>query len=82
VSLPIGPKPTPRRFHEARWDEPIVLELDTPGERGFLPSTAEPELLAAVADRLEAVPGSLRRTTPVGGDCDGCYPASSRRDND
>ena len=64
MSLPIGPKPTPRRFHEARWDEPIVLELDTPGERGFLPSTAEPELLAAVADRLEAVPGSLRRTTP------------------
>ena len=29
--LPIGPKPVPRRFHQARWDEPIIFELSTPG---------------------------------------------------
>jgi len=61
VSLPIGPKPTIRRFHEARWDEPIVFELDTPGERGVLPSRVEPE----IADHLAALPAALRRTAPA-----------------
>jgi glycine dehydrogenase subunit 2 len=25
-----------RDFHQARWDEPIIYELSTPGERGVL----------------------------------------------
>ena len=25
-----------RDFHEARWDEPIIMELGSPGERGVL----------------------------------------------
>ena len=25
-----------RDFHEARWDEPIIMELGNPGERGVL----------------------------------------------
>jgi glycine dehydrogenase subunit 2 len=64
VSLPIGPKPALRRFHQARWDEPIIFELDTPGERGVLPSRPEPDLAGAAEDRLAALPPLLRRTSP------------------
>ena len=32
MSLPIAPKPGIRRFHQARWDEPLVFELSTPDE--------------------------------------------------
>ena len=32
----IAPKPLPRRFHQARWDEPIIFELSVPGARGVL----------------------------------------------
>ena len=27
---------TDRDFHEARWDEPIIMELGNPGERGVM----------------------------------------------
>ncbi len=64
VSLPIAPKPSLRRFHEARWDEPIVFELSTPGERGVLVSRPEPDLLSTVGDVVAALPTSLRRKTP------------------
>lgn len=59
MSLPIAPKPNLRRFHEARWDEPIIFELDTPGERGVIPSRAEADL----APIGETLPDGLRRTT-------------------
>ncbi len=25
-----------RKFHQAKWDEPIIFELSQPGERGVL----------------------------------------------
>ena len=31
-----------RNFHEARWDEPIIFEMSTPGERGVLPPAPDP----------------------------------------
>ena len=31
-----------RDFHEARWDEPIIMELGSPGERGVLVPKADP----------------------------------------
>jgi glycine dehydrogenase subunit 2 len=64
VSLPIAPKPALRRFHQARWDEPIVFELHTPGERGVLVSRAEPGVVAAVGDVVAGLPASLRRAAP------------------
>lgn len=64
MSLPIGPKPPVRRFHQARWDEPIVFELSASGERGVLVSRAEPGVRAAVGDVVAALPASLRRTVP------------------
>jgi len=58
---PIGPKPMPRRFHQARWDEPIIFELSQPGSRGVLPPPVEPGILDAVGDPAAALPNSVRR---------------------
>jgi len=32
----VSPKPMPRRFHQASWDEPVIFELSQPGARGVL----------------------------------------------
>ena len=64
MSLPIAPKPALRRFHQARWDEPIVFELHTPGERGVLVSRPEAGVREAVGDVVAALPASLRRSAP------------------
>ena len=32
---------TNRDFHEARWDEPIIMKLGNPGERGVLVPKAD-----------------------------------------
>ncbi len=61
MSLPIAPKPAIRRFHQARWDEKIIFELSTPGERGVLVSRPEPALSTTVGDVLAALPAGLRR---------------------
>jgi glycine dehydrogenase subunit 2 len=54
----------PRRFHEARWDEPIVLEMGSPGERGYVPPAVEPAIADAVGDAASIIPPSMRSTTP------------------
>lgn len=33
-----------KEFHQARWNEPIVMELSVPGERGVLLPGLEKEL--------------------------------------
>ena len=33
----VAPKPALRRFHQARWDEPVIFELSSAGQRGVLP---------------------------------------------
>lgn len=63
MSLPVAPKPSPRRFHQARWDEPIVFELHCPGERGVVVSPVEPGVRKAVGDVLSALPEGLRRAS-------------------
>jgi glycine dehydrogenase subunit 2 len=52
-----------RRFHQARWDEPVIFELSSPGQRGLLLPTVEPEMQAAVGDPLAELPASMRRTS-------------------
>lgn len=64
MSLPVAPKPSPRRFHQARWDEPIVFELHNPGERGIAVTPVEPGVRAVVGDVLADLPAGLRRETP------------------
>ncbi|WP_242086895.1 aminomethyl-transferring glycine dehydrogenase subunit GcvPB [Microbacterium lacticum] len=64
MSLPIAPKPRPRRFHQASWDEPILFELSTPGERGVIVSPVEADVRAAVGDVVADLPDGMRRATP------------------
>ena len=61
---PIARKPTPRRFHQARWDEPIIFELSQPGERGVLMPTADPLIEEEVGDGLSALPPDILRQEP------------------
>ncbi|MDO8209032.1 aminomethyl-transferring glycine dehydrogenase subunit GcvPB [Conexibacter sp. CPCC 206217] len=49
------------RYHAARWDEPVVLELGREGRRGMLVGAAEPDVVAAVGDGAALVPEGVRR---------------------
>jgi glycine dehydrogenase subunit 2 len=62
--LPIGPKPMPRRFHQARWDEPIIFELSTPGARGVLPPETEAGISALVGNPAATLPPGVGRAAP------------------
>jgi len=55
---------TLRPFHQARWNEPVILETSSPGERGILVPEPEDELRGAVGDPLARVPEALRRAEP------------------
>jgi glycine dehydrogenase subunit 2 len=50
-----------RRFHQARWDEPIIFELSQPGQRGVLVPEVEPEIREEVGDVLATLPDGMRR---------------------
>ena len=52
------------RFHQARWNEPIIFELDSPGERGFTVPHACDEIARAVGDGCNRIPAQLRRNAP------------------
>ena len=45
-----------RPFHQASWNEPIILEQTSPGERGFVPPETEREIAEAVGDGVSAIP--------------------------
>ena len=57
-------KPNLRRFHQARWDEPIIFELSCKGQRGILVPEVEDEIGDAVGDVLAALPDKMRRQQP------------------
>ncbi|MBL1101769.1 aminomethyl-transferring glycine dehydrogenase subunit GcvPB [Streptomyces sp. 205] len=57
-------KPRLRRFHQARWDEKLIFELGSPGERGVLIPAPDPQVAAEVGDPAAALPTALRRTVP------------------
>lgn len=50
-----------RDFHEARWDEPIIMELGNPGERGVLVPKASEEVQKAAGTAEQILPENLRR---------------------
>jgi glycine dehydrogenase subunit 2 len=54
-------KPNLRRFHQARWDEPVIFELSQPGQRGVLLPEAESEVRDIVEDVLSTIPETMRR---------------------
>lgn len=54
-----------RRYHQARWDEPVIFELSQRGERGILIPELEPEVSAATENVLSNLPkGMLRSQAP------------------
>ncbi len=59
-----GRQPALRRFHQARWDEPIIFELSREGQRGILVPEVEAEIREQVGDVLATVPEQMRRKQP------------------
>ena len=57
-------KPLLRRYHQARWDEPLIFELSSKGERGILPPEVEKGIRDKVGDVLGALPEGMRREQP------------------
>jgi glycine dehydrogenase subunit 2 len=53
-----------RNFHQAKWDEEVIFELSTPGERGILVPEVEPEIKALAGNGLSSVPENMRRKEP------------------
>lgn len=56
-------KPNLRRFHQARWDEPIIFELSQAGERGILVPEVEDAIDAAIGNSGTSLPPGMRRKT-------------------
>lgn len=57
-------RPHLRRYHQARWDEPVIFELSQPGERGILVPELEREVAAATETALACLPPGMRRSEP------------------
>jgi len=57
-------RPRIRRFHQAKWDEPIIFELSQEGARGILVPQAEEEVKSEVGDVLSSIPQGVRRKRP------------------
>ena len=64
MSAKIGQKPSPKRFHQAQWDEPIIFELSQPGQRGILLPEVEKAIQDQVGDVAASLPDPLRRKNP------------------
>ena len=57
-------KPNLRRFHQARWDEPIICELSCEGQRGILVPEVEDAMRSEIGDVLATLPEKMRRKQP------------------
>lgn len=53
-----------RNFHQAKWDEEIIFELDTPGQCGVLTPQIEPEIEQLVGDGISTLPQNMKRVRP------------------
>ncbi len=56
--------PSRRQYHQARWNEPILYELGSPGERGVLPPGVDPAIGAEAQNWEAHIPASMRRKRP------------------
>ncbi|MCJ7619323.1 MAG: aminomethyl-transferring glycine dehydrogenase subunit GcvPB [Anaerolineae bacterium] len=57
-------KPRLRRFHQVRWDEPIIFELSCKGQRGILVPEVEEGIREQVGDVMASLPEYMRRKEP------------------
>jgi len=53
-----------RNFHQAKWDEEVIFELNNPGERGILIPEVEKEIEDCVGDGISALPEHMVRREP------------------
>ena len=53
------------QYQAARWDEPLIYELGSPGERSVFPPSAESGIREVAGDPLANLPKDLRRSVPV-----------------
>ncbi len=53
-----------RNFHQAKWDEPVIFELHTPGEQGIVVPPVEQEVADRAGDGISAIPEPMRRKEP------------------
>ncbi|MFN8254574.1 MAG: aminomethyl-transferring glycine dehydrogenase subunit GcvPB [Bacteroidales bacterium] len=51
-----------KNFHQAKWDEEVIFQLHTPGERGILIPKAEKGIEEEIGDGLSAIPENMRRS--------------------
>lgn len=52
-------------FQQARWNEPIIYELSTPGLRGIIPPLVEDDIENAVGDVAAQLPECLKRKSSL-----------------
>jgi len=50
-----------RNFQQARWDEPLIMEMGTPGERGIVMPAAEEKVKEAVGSAADLIPAAMQR---------------------
>lgn len=55
------PSETPA-FHQARWSEPLIMTLGSPGRRGVMPPRTSEKVAGNLKEALAAVPPDLRRS--------------------
>lgn len=55
--------PEPKQVHQARWNEPVVMEMGYPGRRGAVFPAPEPGVAKAVGKARALVPAAMRRRT-------------------
>jgi len=53
-----------RNFHQAKWDEEVIFELSTKGERGILVPEVEPEIKKIAGDGVSSLPENMMRKEP------------------
>ena len=58
---PIAKKPSPRRFHQASWDEPVIFELSQPGQRGVLVPSVDPEIENEIVFNYKTPAGNVKK---------------------
>ncbi|MCZ7662861.1 MAG: aminotransferase class V-fold PLP-dependent enzyme [Thermoleophilia bacterium] len=56
-----APRHLRQGFQAVRWQEPLIMEMGTEGERGVLPPPLEPGIRAVVGDPAALIPAGLAR---------------------
>ena len=54
-----------KNFHQARWDEPMIYEMSTPGLRGIIPPEVEDEIACSMGDVAAKLPDGIKRKSPI-----------------